>query len=105
MVHQLTQILDWRPRPQPVVLGSEKCYKYRLISCLGAQWDLSSDIAEDAESAVVVEIRSALANTKSPVQYTVWLGFLQCVATHSHGTRSTGSSEPMNTPFAIISLE
>ena len=51
---------------------------------------------------MVVEIRSALANIKSPVQYTVRRGFLQCVATHTHGTRSTGSSKPMNTPFAIV---
>ena len=98
----LTQILDWRPGPQPIVLGTEKSYKYQLISCLG-QWDISSDIAEDTEeSAVAVEIRSALANTKSPVQYIVPLGFLQCVATHTHGTRSTGSSKPWDTPFAIV---
>jgi len=43
-----------------------------------------------------------LARTKSPVQYIVRLGFLQCVATHTHGTRSTCSSEPMNTPFSIV---
>jgi hypothetical protein len=98
----LTQRLDWRPRPQPVVLGIEKCYKYQLISCLG-QWDISSDIAEDTKgSAVAIEIRPALANTKSPVRYIVPLGFLQCVATHTHGTRSTGSSEPWDTPFAIV---
>jgi hypothetical protein len=83
------------------VLGTEKSYKYQLISCQG-QWDISSDIAENTEeSAVAVEIRSALANTKSPVQYVVPLGFLQCVATHTHGTRST-RSEPMNTTFAIV---
>ena len=54
------------------------------------------------QSAVAVEIRSALANTKSPVQYIVHLGCLQCIATHTHGTRSTGSSKPWNTPFAIV---
>jgi len=98
----LTQILDWRPGHQPIVLGTEKSYKYQLISCLG-QWDISSDIAEDTEeSEVAVEIRSALANTKSPVQYIVPLGFLQCVATHTHGTRSTGSSKPWDTPFTIV---
>src|SRR5271170_3178995 len=32
---QSTQRLDCRPRPQPVVLGIENCYKYQLIS----SWD------------------------------------------------------------------
>ena len=84
-------------------LGTEKSYKYQLISYLGGQWDLSCDIAEETkQSAVAVEIRSALAHTKSPVQYIVHLGCLQCVATYTHGTRSTGSSKPWNTPFAIV---
>jgi len=62
------QRLDWRPYSQPVVLGTEKSHKYQLISCQG-QWDIFSDIAEDTEeSAIAVEIRSALASTKSPVQ-------------------------------------
>jgi len=94
-----TQMLGRQPRPQPVVLGTEKSYKYLLISCLGGL-DISSDIAEDTEeSGAVVEIRSALANT--PVQYIVPLGFLQCVA-HTHRSRSNRSSEPMNTPFTIV---
>jgi len=91
-----------RPPPQPVVLGTENCYKYQLISCLEEE-DISSDIPEGAEeSGVVVEIRSTLPGTKSPVQYVVPLGFLQCVATHSHRTRTTPSSKPMETPFAIV---
>jgi len=98
----LTQMLDWQPPPQPIVLGTENCYKYQLISCSG-YWDISSDIPKDTEdSAVAMEIRSTLANTKSPVQYVVRLGFLQCVATHTYRTRSTCSYEPMDTPFAIV---
>ena len=85
----LTQHQDWRPCPQPIVLGTENCYKYQLISCL-SEWEVSSDIAKDTEeSEVAAEIRSTLANTKSPVQYIVTLGYLQCVATHTYRTRST----------------
>ena len=63
----------------------------------------SSDIAEDAQdSEVAVEIRSTLANTKSPLQYIVQLSYLQCVATHTFRTRSTWSSKPIDTPFAIV---
>ena len=98
----LTQNPRWRPDPQPVVLGTENCYQYQLISC-NSEWECSSDIAEGTQdSAVAAEIRSALANTKSPVQYIVTLGYLQCVATHTHSTRATWSSKPMNTPFVIV---
>jgi hypothetical protein len=98
----LTQHLGRRPRPQPIVLGTENCYKYQLISCL-SEWEVSGDIAEDAQdSEVAVEIRSTLANTKSPLQYIVKLGYLQCVATHTFRTRSTWSSKPIDTPFAIV---
>jgi hypothetical protein len=98
----LTQDLGRRPRPQPVVLGTENCYEYQLISCL-SEWEVSSDIAEDTEeSEAAAEIRSTLANTKSPLRYIVTLGYLRCVATHPYRTRSTWSSKPMNTPFAIV---
>jgi hypothetical protein len=71
-----TQHLDWRPHPQPVVLGTENRYKYQLISCR-SEWEVSSDIAENTEeSEAAAEIRSTLANTKSPVQYVVTLGYL-----------------------------
>jgi hypothetical protein len=94
----LTQIFDWRPHPEPVVLGTEKGYKYQLISSL-SWWEISSDITEDAEaSGAVVEIRSALANTISPVQYIVPLGFLQCVTTHITVT-VVAHSNPFNTIF------
>jgi hypothetical protein len=98
----LTHINDYRPPPQPVVLGTEKCYQYQLISC-AEYWDMSSDIALDVEeSGVVMEMRSALANTKLPLQYIVPLGFLQCVTTHTYRTRSTYSSRPIDTPFGIV---
>jgi hypothetical protein len=97
-----TQGLGWRPGPHPVVLGAENCYKYQLISC-SSEWEVFSDIPKDTEdSEVAAEIRSTLANTKSPVQYIVTLGYLQCVATHTHSTRANWSSKPMNTPFAIV---
>jgi hypothetical protein len=97
-----TQNPCWRPDPQPVVLGIENCYQYQLISCL-SEWEYSSDIAKGTQdSAVIAEIRSTLPNTKSPVQYIVSLGYLQCVAAHTHRTRSTWSSKPINTPFAIV---
>ena len=98
----LTQHHDWRPHPQPIVLGTEKCYQYQLISCL-SEWEVSSDIAEGTQdSAVAAEIRSTLAKITSPVQYIVELGYLQCVATHTYRTRSTWSSKPINTPFVIV---
>ena len=96
----LTQHLDWRPHPQPVVLGVENCYKYQLNSCR-SEWEVSSDIAENTEeSEAAAEIRSTLANAKSPVQYVITLGYLQCVAIHPYRTR--WSSDPINTPFAIV---
>jgi hypothetical protein len=99
----LTQPTGWQPAPQPVELGKEGSYKYQLISCMH-DWEISSDIPPGTEDSwVAVEIRPTLANTKSPVQYVVPLGYLQCVATHTHRTRSTYSTQPtINTPFTIV---
>jgi hypothetical protein len=96
-----TQHLDWRPDPQPIVLGTENCHQYQLISCL-SEWEVSSDIAKDAKESEAAEIRSTLVNTKSPVQYIVTLGYLQCVATHTYRTRPNWSPKPINTPFIIV---
>jgi hypothetical protein len=96
-----TQHLNWRPDPQPIVLGTENCHQYQLISCQ-SEWEVSSDVAKDAKESEAAEIRSTLVNTKSPVQYVVTLGYLQCVATHTYRTRSNWFSKPINTPFIIV---
>ena len=88
-----TQIRDWEPYPQPIILGSDASTIYQLRSQL-VDMEAASDIPSGAKlSEYIFEIRATAPNTKSPVQYIYSIGMLE----YTNRAGSTGTT----TPFTV----
>lgn len=72
-----TQIRDWEPYPEPIVLGSENGILYQLRSQL-LDLEPSFDLPAGATpNDAITEIRPTNPNTKCPLQFVLPLGTLE----------------------------
>ncbi|KAK4695623.1 hypothetical protein P7C71_g2164, partial [Lecanoromycetidae sp. Uapishka_2] len=75
-----TQIRDWQPYPQPVILGSENGIIYQLGSQIVNDIEPKDELPESTPpSDFIIEIRPTDPKATSPVKYVYPLGRLEAV--------------------------
>ena len=75
-----TQMRDWQPYPQPVILGSDADVSYQLCSELDCELEPHNDLPSNTPpSDYIIEIRAADNKIPSPVKYVFPLGRLEAV--------------------------